>query len=103
MERRSLADSAGMLFLYDTTQPQDAAFWMFRTRIPLDIAYIDSTGVIRNIVAMEPCTAVLMKGCPTYPAGVPFRAALEVNKGYFQRHGVALGDRVALEDTAAAK
>ena len=103
MERRSLADSAGMLFLYDTPQPKDAAFWMFRTRIPLDIAYLDSAGVIRNIVAMEPCTAELAQGCPTYPARVPFRAALEVNKGYFQRHGVAVGDRIALEDTAGGR
>src|SRR5438045_6139510 len=41
MERRHLPDSAGMLFLYDATQPDSSAYWMYRTRIPLDIAYID--------------------------------------------------------------
>lgn len=103
MERRSLADTSGMLFVYQTDQPADAAFWMYRTRIPLDIAYLDSAGVIRAIVAMLPCPAVLAQGCPTYPAGVPFRAALEVNRGYFDRHRLAVGDRILLVDTAAAR
>src|SRR5690348_982961 len=43
MERHHLAENAGMLFLYDSTQPPDAGYWMFRTRVPLDIAYIGST------------------------------------------------------------
>ena len=102
MERRALPDDAGMLFLYPTTQPSDAAFWMYRTRIPLDIAYIDSAGVIRTIVPMEPCTATLAQGCPNYPAGAPFRAALEMNKGYFSRHAFAVGDRIVLEDTVSS-
>jgi uncharacterized membrane protein (UPF0127 family) len=100
MERLQLPDSAGMLFLYDATQPDSSAFWMYRTRIPLDIAYIDSAGTIRSIRHMEPCKATLTQGCPSYPAGAPFRAALEVNAGYFARHSVRLGDRVLLADTA---
>jgi uncharacterized membrane protein (UPF0127 family) len=100
MERRQLPDSAGMLFLYDATQPDSSAYWMYRTLIPLDIAYIDSAGTIRSIRHMEPCRTMLAQGCPTYPAGAPFRAALEVNAGYFARHGVRTGDRVLLADTA---
>jgi uncharacterized membrane protein (UPF0127 family) len=100
MERRHLPDSAGMLFLYDATQPDSSAFWMYRTLIPLDIAYIDSAGTIRSIRHMEPCKTMLAQGCPTYPAGAPFRAALEVNAGYFAGHGVRVGDRVLLADTA---
>ena len=100
MERRHLPDSAGMLFLYDTTQPDSSAFWMYRTRIPLDIAFIDSAGTIRTIRHMEPCQTMLAQGCATYPAGAPFRAALEVNAGYFAQHRVQIGDRVLLADTA---
>jgi uncharacterized protein len=99
MERKHLPDSAGMLFLYDATQPDSSAYWMYRTLIPLDIAYIDSAGTIRSIRHMEPCHTMLAQGCPTYPAGAPFRAALEVNAGYFARHSVTLGDRVLLADT----
>lgn len=103
MERRSLAPNAGMLFLYATTQPPTAAFWMFRTRLPLDIAFVDSTGIIRSIQTMEPCPSPLAQGCPNYPAGVAYRAALEVNAGFFARTGIRLGDRVLLADTVSTR
>jgi len=101
MERRHLPDSAGMLFTYASTQPDTAAYWMYRTRLPLDIAFIDSSGAIRTIRHMVPCPTTLPEGCPSYPAGAPFRAALEVNAGYFARHGVAVGDHVLLGDTSS--
>jgi uncharacterized protein len=100
MERRSLAPNAGMLFLYSTTQPDTAAFWMFRTRIPLDIAFFDSAGTIRSVQTMQPCQSTLALGCPAYPARAAFRGALEVNAGYFAAHAVSVGDRLVLQDTA---
>jgi uncharacterized protein len=99
MERRSLPDTAGMLFLYPTDQPNTSAFWMYRTRIPLDIAFIDSAGIIRSTQTMQPCPATLASGCPSYAAGAAYRVALEVNAGYFARHHVAVGDKVLLSDT----
>ena len=101
MERRRLADSAGMLFVYDTTQPPDAGFWMYRTRIPLDIAFLDSAGVIRAVRSMTPCPTSISQGCPTYAPGVPYRFALEVNAGYFARHGITVGDSLLLRDVAS--
>ena len=103
MERRVLADSAGMLFLYPTVQPETSAFWMFRTRIPLDIAFVDSTGVIRSIRTMQPCQSTLIEGCPSYQAGAAYRAALEVNAGFFGRRKVNVGDRLFLEDTSVRR
>jgi uncharacterized membrane protein (UPF0127 family) len=103
MERTQLADSAGMLFLYDDTQPGTGGFWMFRTKIPLDIAFVDSAGVIRSIRNMVPCETATAVNCPTYAPGVPYRAALEVAAGWFTRRSVALGDRVLLGDTAVAR
>ena len=99
MERTQLADSAGMLFLYGDLQPETAGFWMFRTKIPLDIAFVDSAGVIRSIKNMVPCQTATAVNCPTYQPGVKYRAALEVAAGFFQRRNVALGDRVLLADT----
>jgi uncharacterized protein len=101
MERHHLPDSAGMLFVYPTMQSDSSAFWMFRTRIPLDIAFIDSGGTVRSIRHMVPCPTTLAQGCPTYPAGARFLAALEVNAGYFDRHGVRIGDRVVLSDSSS--
>lgn len=99
MERTQLADSAGMLFIYDAMQPATAGFWMFRTRIPLDIAFVDAGGVIRSIRNMVPCTTATAAQCPTYEPGVQYRAALEVPAGFFARRKVGIGDRVVLADT----
>lgn len=103
MERRHLNADAGMLFVYSTVQPDSSAFWMFRTRIPLDIAFIDSVGVIRTITTMQPCPSTLAQGCPSYPAGAPFVAALEANAGYFASRQLRVGDRALLADTAGRR
>ena len=98
MERRRLADNAGMLFIYDSTQPPTAGFWMYRTRIPLDIAFLDSVGGIGAIRSMVPCPTDIADGCPTYTPDVPYRYALEVNAGSFTRRGIGVGDNVILQD-----
>lgn len=91
MERRHLSERAGMLFVYDSAQPPDAGFWMYRTLIPLDIAFLDSAGVVRSVRAMVPCPTTIPEGCPTYAPGTPYRYALEVNAGTLQRWGVDAG------------
>lgn len=98
MDRDTLAADAGMLFLYDESQPAASGFWMYRTRIPLDIAFIDTDSRIAAIHTMQPCTSPSPAGCPAYVAGVVYHAALEVNAGYFAEHGIAVGDRVSLPD-----
>lgn len=97
MERPHLDEDAGMIFVYDDEQPEDAGFWMYRTRIPLDIAYLGEDGTILRIVAMEPCASADPRGCRSYPPGVAYHAALEVNRGWFARHGVGVGDRVVIQ------
>lgn len=96
MERTFLPDSAGMLFLYERDEPANSGFWMFRTRIPLDIAFMDSTGKIVAIRQMTPCAATLATGCPSYEPGAPYRAALEVKAGILARNGITIGAHVDL-------
>ncbi|PXY00051.1 DUF192 domain-containing protein [Halomonas sp. LBP4] len=94
-DRDHLDAEAGMLFLYRDEQSPRNGFWMYRTRIPLDIAFIDADGRIVAIRQMQPCDSERPGECPvTYP-GVPYRAALEVNAGYFAEQGVAEGDCVS--------
>lgn len=97
MERTALAPDAGMLFLFDEPQAWDAGFWMFRTLLPLDIAFLDQEGRILAIRQMVPCPSTAPRNCPLYRPGVPYRAALEVNLGYFTAHGIRVGDWVRLD------
>ena len=98
MERRHVSERAGMLFVYDSVQPPDAGFWMYRTRIPLDIAFLDSAGRVQAIRAMVPCPTTIAEGCPTYEPRAPYWYALEVNAGALKTWGVAAGSRLLVED-----
>lgn len=88
MNRASMPDDHGMLFVF----PEDEwlSFWMKNTTIPLSIAYIDSSGLIREIYDMEPLSeaSVESRGSRRY--------ALEVNQGAFAVRGVTVGMQVEL-------
>lgn len=92
MGRTDLAPDAGMVFLFPTDTR--GAFWMKNTLIPLSIAFYDDDGRILRILDMEPCRT---DPCPLYEPGVAYRAALEVNRGAFERWNVQEGDHVRLE------
>lgn len=95
MDRDRLAPDAGMLFLYDGPRATRHGFWMYRTRIPLDIAFIDAAGRIAEIRRLRPCAAESARDCPVTRPAAPYRAALEVNAGYFAAQGVEPGDCVS--------
>src|SRR5580692_12414182 len=84
MFRDSLPEDRGMLFLFE--QPKKASFWMRNTKIPLSIAYIDSTEKILEIKSMSPLDETVV---PSSSDQVAY--ALEVNQGWFVRHGISSG------------
>jgi uncharacterized membrane protein (UPF0127 family) len=88
MGRSALAEEAGMLFVFD--QEQILSFWMKDTLIPLSIAYVDSEGRIVDIQDMQPLDET------SHPSAEPAQYALEVNQGFFEGRGVAVGDVVEL-------
>ncbi|TYC62557.1 DUF192 domain-containing protein [Marinobacter sp. BW6] len=94
MGRKSMATNAGMLFEYREPRQASHGFWMYKTLIPLDIAYLNRDGVIGSIRHMVPCASASGSGCPTYPAGVSFIQAVEMNAGFFRQHGIRRGDRL---------
>ncbi len=102
MGRAQLAPDAGMLFVYSQAQDPERAFWMYRTRIALDVAFLDADGRILSVVAMEPCRSRLPWRCPRYVPGVAYWAALEVNRGFFSRHRIDVGDHVILPKNPAS-
>jgi uncharacterized membrane protein (UPF0127 family) len=91
MNRERLDPDAGMVFLFE--EPLQTTFWMKDTLIPLSIAFWNDRDMIVAILDMEPCEA---EPCPSYDPGVEFEGALEVNQGFFEEHGVELGDRIEL-------
>ena len=90
MERTALGEDRGMLFVYSDEEVR--SFWMKNTLIPLSIAYMDSDGRIVDIQDMKPLDA----DPPHYVSADPAQYALEVNKGFFEEHGVKVGDRADL-------
>ena len=86
MHRQSLPEMSGMLFIYQTDERRQLGFWMRDTVIPLSIAFLDDNGTILQIEDMRPKdeTRILSK--------TEVRYALEVNQGWFARHGIAVGD-----------
>lgn len=94
MERESLDSHAGMLFVYPEFRPPEHGFWMYNTRIPLDIAYLDDKGRIVSIRTMEPCPSEQGSQCPSYPAGTRFIQAVEMNAGFFSGNGIGVGDQL---------
>ncbi len=90
MNRQSMAEDAGMLFLFKQDSP--FGFWMKNTYIPLDIAYISADGEVMQIFAAQPLDEKVL-----LPAK-PYRYVLEVNQGWFQRHSLGVGAHVTLPD-----
>jgi uncharacterized membrane protein (UPF0127 family) len=86
-----LAADQGMAFLFD--EPTATSFWMKDTPLPLSIAFWDANGRIVGLMDMLPCAA---DPCPAYRPDSSFVGALEANRGFFDEHGVRMGDRVAI-------
>lgn len=88
MFRESMDELAGMLFVFQGDRA--GGFWMRNTLIPLDIAYLGADGTVLEIVHGVPLSLDILR-----PAQ-PYRYTLEVNGGWFERHGFGVGDVVAI-------
>jgi hypothetical protein len=87
MFRKSLAGDRGMIFPYDP--PQNVAFWMANTLIPLDIVYIRANGTIARIANAQPMDITPL------PSGEPVALVLEIAGGRAAELGVKEGDKVS--------
>ena len=87
MFRKSLGQNEGMLFDFKT--PQQVAFWMKNTRIPLDMLFIAPDGRVVSIAR----NATPMNETPI-PSGAPVLAVLEVAGGRAAEIGAQPGDKV---------
>lgn len=90
MYRKEMDENRGMLFVYPYVS--DVAFYMKNTYIPLSVAYIDQEGVIQEIYDMEPLNE---ESVPSKSDNI--RYILEVNQGWFARHGIEPGTLISSE------
>ena len=88
--RIDLPINHGMLFIYPDLRPR--SFWMKDTTIPLSIAFLDDSGRIFSIQDMTP-----MQTDRKYHSPRPASYAIEVNQGWFSRHGIDVGDAVEIK------
>ncbi len=87
MFRNTMAENQGMLFIFDTEEPQ--AFWMHNTILPLDIMYVNSKMEIVTIIKnAKPFDDTSL------PSVKPAQYVVEVNAGYTDKLGIKEGDKI---------
>lgn len=87
MHRPQMGANQGMVFLFDL--PAEQCMWMKNTLIPLSVAFIANDGRILNIEDMAPQTE------DNHCAAKPARYALEMNRGWFAKHGISAGMKIS--------
>lgn len=87
MNVNSMPANAGMVFYFDTEQPQ--SFYMLNTPLSLDIMYINADSVIVNIY--KSTTPFSNK---TLPSNAPAKYVVETNAGYSISNDIKEGMRV---------
>jgi len=84
MERWSLPDLHGMLFIFN--QPEVQRFWMHNTPLSLDMIFVDENRRILNIAEW---TTPMSK--QTYGSRGPAKYVVEVKAGFSKRYGIEEG------------
>lgn len=74
-------DVDGMVFRFDADT--SGQFFMFQTPTPLDIGFWRADGSFVSATRMAPCLDQPSGDCERYPAGGPYRTAVEVPAGGF--------------------
>lgn len=87
MHRSHMPRRAGMLFIYD--RPQQVAFWMKNTLIPLDMIFVDRTGVVQKVHSNAiPGDLTPIQG------GKGIIGVLEINGGVAESYGIGPGTQL---------
>jgi uncharacterized protein len=92
MDVDNLGGYDGMIFRFGA--PTSAQFYMYRTRLPLSVAFFDGTGTFVSSRDMAPCTATSASDCPVYDAAGRYVDALEVVQGGLAPLGIGPGARI---------
>ena len=91
MQRGSLPDKSGMLFIFDTNEPR--SFWMANTPLSLDIIYVnEALEIVKIAKYTKPFSPDHVE------SGAPAKYVIEVSAGFCDTYGILAADRVTYED-----
>ena len=88
MGRKNIPEGTGMLFIFK--KDEKLSFWMKNTPTALSIAFISSTGEIREIRDMTPFSLASVE------SSYSVRYALEVPQGWFAKNNIGRGSTIQL-------
>ena len=94
--RKTLEENKGVLFVFPDVSRRE--FWMYKCNFDIDLAYIDTSGTIREIVNMkrEPLdkAADSLKRYISNSQNIKF--ALEMKGGWFKKNNINTGTKINL-------
>ncbi|MGM0598585.1 MAG: DUF192 domain-containing protein [Candidatus Rifleibacteriota bacterium] len=93
-----LPEKTGMLFVYSS--PRIMSFWMYNTRIPLDLIFFSNDLMVTEWVkTMKPGFGKNPSELPRYLSENPAQYALELKAGSIEKLGISIGDRLDIPIT----
>lgn len=85
MYREAVPDGTGMLFVFPDVSVR--SFWMANTYVALDLAFLDPSFNVVDVVQMQPLIT------DSYTSRAPAMYGLEVRQGWLAENGIQIGAR----------
>lgn len=95
MNRKSLAENHGMLFVWKDEERR--SFWMKNTLIPLDMIFISSNGTVLNVETAYPEPNSSDSELKHYFSDGKAMYVIEVNAGFAENNSIRKGNSVELD------
>ncbi len=89
MFREDMPELSGMMFVFK--EPWINMFWMKNTLLPLDILWVDKSGIVIDIQKADPCT---QDPCDTYWPHQESLYVVELNQGISDKYRIVRGSHI---------
>jgi len=96
LRRQFDGENRGMLFRYPHAFPR--RYWNRNVFIPIDLAYVSPKGRIEQLLTMKPEAGTPPEEIPLYESVAAVDTVLEMPSGWYDAHGVKVGDRLVLPE-----
>ena len=95
MFREKLPVGEGMLFVYE--YPHNVSFWMKSVLIPLDIIFLNESGVVINVEEADVEIDVPDEKLRSYCSASSVLWVVEINQGLCKLYGIGVGTNISIE------